>query len=56
MDYKNSNYEVRKMSSEYNLSNYRNMYNHISSGEKSYMNCIKYVPNTTRTGNYIHSN
>lgn len=56
MGFANSNYELQRMSNSYNLNNYREMYKGVSSGEKIYMNCIKYTPNTTHTGNYIKSN
>ena len=53
MEIKNYKYEVRMMSNNYNLNNYRGMYSNLSSGERNYINSVKYAPKTGNPGNYL---
>ena len=52
MECKNINYETRKTYNSYNLNNYGGAYFSLSSGEESYMNCIKYGPKLN-SGDYL---
>ncbi len=56
MEYKTNNYSIEISSFNYNLLNYREMYSQNSFAQQMYQNLIKYIPNTTRTGEYIKSN
>lgn len=56
MEYRINDYNTKNQSMNYDLCNYRELYSKVSSAERFYDNIIKYIPNTTHTGNYIHSN
>lgn len=50
--YLSKDYGIKMMSLGYNLNNYREKYNHISTAESMYNNLMKFIPRGSHLGNY----
>ena len=51
-NYKIETYEIKSLSKDYILGNYRQKYDHISTAESIYNNFIKFIPRGNHIGRY----